>query len=312
MRSIPQHPRRLCSLTAAWVLGLAHGACATAPEYADATAKDDTTVARPDSGTPSGTASETAPTLTESEVGDRIVALLDATLPNGRDFIGLFRTLAQQGDGDCPGADLAFTTPTSSCIASTGWEYFGYAPYVDRVDGDPGARVRLVEIGQASFVITDPDGPTFSAGGGFVHTEELDSPELRWEQSFSGTFIWTGEGPAWLEAGSQLGWTITGSRPTAGHRIALWGPLSVGAQWMFIDRLDWDEARCEGIPEVDLRVRDQAGHWYRWTAGSDCSACGPIAFLDQVDGEQPIGELCFDLSAGMASLDAGNHFGEDG
>lgn len=234
--------------------------------------------------------------------------LTDHLLPNAADLTALFRDLTRQGDDACPGTDLAFATPSSSCTASTGWEYYGYAPWVDALEGDPGEQRHRADIAQASFVITAPDGRTFSAGGGFSHVQSVEGADaLAWEQELKGTWLWTGEGATWLTDGVEVGWALSGERAATYHTLQLTGPLSVGDVWLYIDQISWDSAVCDGIPEVQLQLRDAAGHWYQWTAGADCSPCGPL-----VVGADTLGEICVDLSDTLAALDAADDLPEVG
>lgn len=262
-----------------------------------------------DSGSADTASADAAvPLATPAELGAVVDELLGARLPNAADFLALFRSLTLAGDVSCPGDDLAFTTPASSCTSSTGYEYFGYAPYVDTIESaDPrdtsDGTVHRVEIAQASFVITTPEGHTFEAGGGFIHTQELDTPERAWSEVFEGTFRWSAEGAPWLEAGTQVGWHIEGGRPDTGHYLSLAGPIAVGTSWLYIDHLHWNEATCDGVPDTALRIRDTEGRWYSWESGADCSTCGPVAFLDPSGTPEPIGELCIDLSGALAELD---------
>ena len=244
---------------------------------------------------------------TAADVEASLTTLLGSDVPNGNDFIGLFRALTSEGDSRCPGDDLAFTTPESSCTSSTGWEYFGFASYLDDIEVRDGTDVHIVAIPQASFVITAPDGRTFSAGGGFVHEQDLDS-EGAWTQEFAGTFIWTGDGYPWMKAGTQLGWSIQGTRPTSGSTIRVHGPIAVGTNWVFVDTLDWDENRCDGVPEAVLRIRDDLGRWYDWSAGQDCGTCGAVTFSDASGTDHALGDVCLDLSDTMRFIDEANHF----
>ncbi len=254
--------------------------------------------------------SEIPPLWDVSDVERALSTLLDDNLPNGRDFIDLFRTLALEGDPSCPGEDLAFTTPESSCISDQGWEYFGYAPFVDQVTLEDSVAVRSLGMVQISFVIHAPDGRTFSAGGAFVHEQHANDAGT-WVQRFSGTFIWTGDSYPWIEAGTQVGWETTGERSADGHRFQTAGPIAVGSNWAYVDHLDWDSARCDGIPDIAVRVRDEHGRWYAWSAGADCSPCGEVTYADPSAGATNLGELCLDLSAAMQSFDERNDFPVD-
>lgn len=272
----------------------------------DAPAANDSGIGDPDFG-------GAAPALsTVEELEGTIRLLLEDSVPNGTEFIGLFRQLTGQGDNRCPGDDLAFTTPTSSCTSSTSWEYFGYAPYVDSIEDKADGSRHRVEIGQASFVITSPEGDTFSVGGGFVHLQDLDDELGEWSQSLTGTYIWTGDGPDWLQLGTQVGWEFEGARPAGAHRFSFSGPIAVGADWLYVDRINWNESVCEGVPEVSLQVRDVEGRWYRWSSGADCSPCGVVSWDDPAGPPQELGELCVDLSESMARLDDLNDFPEGG
>lgn len=77
-----------------------------------------------------------------------------------------------------------------------------------------------------------------------------------------------------------MGWSLTGSRGGVGHPLSLTGPIAVGAPWTYTDSLDRDEASCDGVPLVHLRVQDTEGRWYRWTSGTDCSPCGPLGSIN--------------------------------
>lgn len=251
------------------------------------------------------------PLWSADQVGTSLSELFVGDVPNGGDLMELFTTLARSGDADCPGADLAFTTPESSCTSSTGWEYFGFCDYVDLHEDVDGATVRVRGIVQASFVITAPDGRTFSAGGGFVHETPTDGSG-DWAQSFTGTYVWTGDGYPWLQAGTQVGWTLEGRHADSGDTLSVHGPIGVGTSWAFVDRIDWDETRCDGVPEVELRVRDTHGRWYDWSAGADCAPCGPVTHTDPEDTVHERGELCLDLTDTMRSLSDHNAFPESG
>ena len=250
-----------------------------------------------------------------SELEASIRLLLVDNTPNGRDLIELYLDQTAQGDARCPGDDSAFTTPEGSCTSSTGWEYFGYAPYVSHVEDSPsgGSRQR-VEIAQISFAITSPEGDRFAAGGGFSHLQDLDTEDKAWSQIFNGTYVLTGDGaseccaPAWVQDGTQLGWEFVGARPAGAHWFTVTGPIAVGENWLYVDRIHWDESVCEGVPEVDLHVRDLDGRWYSWSSGADCSPCGAV-FWDNPDGDPlELGEMCIDLSEQMTFLDTNSNF----
>lgn len=237
--------------------------------------------------------------------------LVDAP-PNGRELIALFVDLVSRGDlgedmESCPGIDLAFTTPTSSCTASTGWTYFGFAPYSDDIREKDGQTVHYVGIDQASFTITGPDGRTFSAGGGFTHIQETESESHAWTQAMMGTFLWSGDIPAWIHNGTQVGWHMAGERHGSHHTLHIEGPVAVGDNWLYIEAIDWDNTVCDGIPTAAIRVRDDVGRWYRWTSGQECDPCGEVV---EMDSETSLGEMCIDLAAALATLDSKNDFPE--
>ena len=228
-------------------------------------------------------------------------------VPNGTELLDLFRALALEGDSVCPGEDLAFTTPESSCMSDTGWEYFGFAPYIDEIVIRDDVEVRTVGFPQASFFIKAPDGRTFSAGGAFVH-EQLDDASGTWLQTFTGTFVWTGDGYPWIQAGTQVGWDIVGERSSTRHAFVVYGPIAVGSNWAFVNRMDWDNTRCDGVPDVDISIRDDQGRWYDWTAGADCSPCGPVLYTESNGTSHTLGEICLDLSETARTLDSLNDF----
>jgi hypothetical protein len=270
-----------------------------------------------DSGAGSGTTDASPPGATPdslstaTEIAATLESLLLGDVPNGTEFIDLFRDLTSQGDGACPGDDHAFTTPESSCMSSTGWEYFGFAPFLDEISSVTGDNMHAVGIPQASFVITAPDGRTLSVGGGFLHLQSIDGSGI-WEQVFTATVIWTGEGYPWMQAGTQLGWTITGVRTDARHSMSIQGPIAVGASWVYIHNIEWDSTVCDGLPTVDLQVRDAEGHWYDWASGHDCSPCSMATYTAPDGSLTELGEICLDLTETMRTIDTKNDFPEPG
>lgn len=118
-----------------------------------------------DLGEDSGSLEQPIARVFSDAVAGRIDSLLGGSLPNGRDLIERFRSLAQAGDTNCPGDDVALAPPTHSCVAESSGEHCGFASYLDGVEARDGVHSHRVDIGQVSFVITAPDGPTFSAGG---------------------------------------------------------------------------------------------------------------------------------------------------
>jgi len=244
---------------------------------------------------------------TVSHVEAAILEIIGDDIPNGEDLIVLFKELTSQGDNACPGEDLAFEMPEGSCLSEDGWEYFGFAPYVDIVFERDGTELRAVAIPQISFVITAPDGRTFSAGGSFIH-EQMNDATGAWSQVFTGTFIWTGDGYPWIQAGTQVGWETTGERSASRRAFQTSGPIAVGTNWAYLDHIDWDNTRCGGIPDIAIRIRDELGRWYSWRSGADCSPCADVHYDAPSGAPHRIGELCLDLSRTMRAFDERNNF----
>jgi hypothetical protein len=250
---------------------------------------------RPDTGAPLPDGA-----LDAAGVGALLDGLLLHGLPRVRDVAELFVGMTLEGDPTCPGLDLAFIASESACHAATGWTYFGHAPWRDELQDADGHVWHWTNLPLASFWIEGPAGERLEGGGSMMHAQQVDGDELPWFAGFMGTWRSTGVGPGWLQRGVSLGWAVEGTRGPAERTLRIHGPIGVGHLYAQIDTLDWSSARCGGVPEVDLRARDAAGRWYRWTSGEGCSPCGPVT-LDGVDR----GELCLDLSGAVAELEVG-------
>ena len=191
-------------------------------------------------------------------------------VPNGTELLDLFRALALEGDSACPGEDLAFTTPESSCMSDTGWEYFGFAPYIDEIVIRDDVEVRTVGFPQASFFIKAPDGRTFSAGGAFVH-EQFDDASGTWLQTFTGTFVWTGDGYPWI-CRNPVG--MEHRRAAHPHAFVVYGPIAVGSNWAFVAA--WTGQHRDGVPDVGISIRDDQGRWCPGRPARLLPAAGPL------------------------------------
>ena len=299
--------RTLAAALCAVAAGCSAPGTAPLPSEPHFSTGDDASSAATDSGAPESTTTGPAHLWTVDQVEDSLRLLFVDDVPNGHDFIDLFRELTAAGDASCPGADLAFTTPEGSCTSSNGTEYFGFAPYLDEVSSASGAEVHTVAIPQASFVITTATGDTFSAGGGFIH-EQCTSGDGSWVQEFAGTFIWTGEGYPWMQAGTQVGWSIRGTRDGPHHTMSVHGPIAVGTSWAFVETLAWDNEACGSVPTAEIWVRDDHGRWYDWTAGADCSPCGTVRHAAPDGTVHDLGALCLDLTPTLEALDTDNDF----
>ena len=239
------------------------------------------------------------PSWTAAEVAERVNAALAYGLPDPVEIDAAYRDAFRQGDGRCPpspGPEAGFQLDQSSCVSEGGTIFSGVANYAVDVDRDPATDDW--QMGICSFVITSPSGDVFTCGGTYGYAKE--ATEAGWAVSafVKAVVAWPG-GPAWAALGAGAAFEVSGTVGEGGMAYTLAGALAYGDTDLYFDGLDYDPARCDGLPSYTGRLRDPSGYWYRFTGGETCDPCGAVTYEGQA-----LGVGCVDATSAASTLAA--------
>ncbi len=233
------------------------------------------------SPTDTGTISATSPPLWSAEEATAQVQAWDeVVLPTAADAVAAYLYALSNGDDSCPGSDTQLTESVLyGCTAESGWRYAGVASYGGDEDG--------YWLG-GDFELWDPDGQTYSAGGGLSHQVTEMETALVWVMEIGGTWVWpAAEG--WLGEGTSAVYQIVGGREETVELEITGGVTLAGQSVDFL--LAWSELGCWEQPTGEVKVRDEAGAWYRLVL-EDCTGCGSIIY----GTGEVLGEGCVSLT----------------
>lgn len=236
-----------------------------------------------------------SPELDLDAISAILSGVVTAGAPNGQDIASTWLEHLSHGEGSCPGGTEFMDRPASGCTTSAGWYYEGIGWYevTAAEEGPDGEMVELGLYNGGDFVILSPEGHRF-AGGGELRLDTTDEGETR-STALNMAGSWIDEDrPDWLGLGFSAVYEGTLTSGPQGMAITLTGGLGVGDADLFLNGLSYDQAGdCPGVLRGAISVRDSRGYWSTWDLGQDCDTCGDVTFHE----DQPVGELCLDLSA---------------
>lgn len=233
-----------------------------------------------------------ATTWTAAAVEAALPALLEAGLPDPWVLAEVYLGALAQGDSACPGPgdDLAPPAVTlEGCEAGSGWRYAGVSTYEDWGGADAPDFWML----NADFVLTDPEGLRFEAGGSFGMRGGGQGEARWWQAEVQGSFRYPAA-PGWLGQGGGVILSVAGERGAAGLQAELEGAIHGAEHQLFLDTLRFGD--CPGgEASGQVRLRAPGGAWAELELGC---GCGPAT-----EGGQPLGEVCPALGALGAALE---------
>lgn len=252
-----------------------------------------------DAALPGWDGTQAAPTWSAAEVEALVNTSLAAGLPDPIVINEHFQLAMSGADEGCPpmsseSGGTGFSIPQSSCGSAAGYNYYGVGDYLEDPDGDPATDDWMMGI--CSFEITFPDGDVFTCGGTYGYSATVTTDGATFAAFDDAVVTWP-DGPGWASANAGAAYSAEGT--IAGDHVtyALVGGLLVDGTALFFDRLAWDNALCDGLPELDLRVRDPNGYWYSVSTGAGCDPCGALVWDDAT-----IGDVCIDSAAAATTL----------
>lgn len=211
-----------------------------------------------------------------AQVGDALGQAFGEGLPESGTVVAVFTELMSHADTDCPngGDSYGYSTPDASCTTEDGWVFYGSAPFERAEATEDGVLRQDYWMGQASFLITSPDGDTLQGGGGLsLETQTLADGSGSWSSFLAGTWSYP-PAPGWLGAGVSLSldyaghWTAGGS-----HELTIAGGLTAEGASVMLDDFAVTASLCGDQPVYSARVRDDGGYWYEVVSEPGCTGC---------------------------------------
>lgn len=239
---------------------------------------------------------EAAPAWTAEEIEELLQTWAETvSLPRPEGLFAEYRAALLEGDESCPGTDDDITDVLSGCTSSTGWTYSGLCilDEEERLDEEGETTSSTVSFQVADFVITDPDGRRFSAGG---RAQQLWSVNPDGSTTGSGQVVGT-----WSHDWTELTWLQdplsadlslhrnTGSQQT----LRIHGSLTSGDVTTSWDTVDLDARDCPGLPTAGtIWLRQPDASWNQLVFTDSCDGCAEVTW----NGTEVLGTACLDLS----------------
>ncbi len=245
---------------------------------------------------------ERLPDWSAEEAEDELQAALRWGIPSATELTDVFLGLMAYADDECPGGHgFSLESPDDTCTAESGAEFYGYGTWHAFMgESEAGAPLQSSAMGQASFTIRTPEGRLFQAGGGWGHAlEGTEAGGDSFHGFVTGSFAFEDD-PAWLGHDVSLSYNLTGTEVEGITTAAFSGGAAVDGHAYWIEDLTLDDDTCDGVPQMDLRIRHPDGPWAGVTLGEDCGTCGTLSWLDAPEVE--LGELCVELKPDMETL----------
>jgi len=231
--------------------------------------------------------SHVEPSLTVQEVGQLIGANFLSRIPEPFSLRDAYLTFLQGADPVCPNRQ-GNSFGHQDCMSESGHHFYGLAFYGDGTDvwGEEGYHCEM----QASFELTNPNGETFIAGGGFGY-EGIRAGEdgTSWMAFIQGTFSFPGAN-GWLKEGATAGLAVYGSHQGSDWEMEMLGGVGDDAYYLYFEDVTVTSGSC-GHHSGSIGLRDPNGGWYWWVKSDQCEECGDLYF-----NEQSLGSLCLDIS----------------
>lgn len=242
---------------------------------------------------------QAAPSWSPAEVEAVVAAALAIGLPDPIVINEHFQVAMSGADAGCPPSSsesggTGFSIPQSSCRSEAGYNYYGVGDYLEDADGDPTTDDWMMGI--CSFEITFPDGNVFTCGGTYGYSSTVTTSGVTFTAFDDAVVTWP-DGPAWAGANAGAAYSVEGELVGDHITYELVGGLLVEGTAVFFDRLAWDSEACDGLPELELRVRDPNGYWYSVATGTGCDPCGALLW----DGAS-LGDVCVDSTTAASTL----------
>jgi len=233
-----------------------------------------------------GTAADDAMERNVAETFAAVDAAMAVGIPDPRTASEAALAILELGDdGTCPSSTLSEQGGSFECTATTGYAFSGFFSLMELEEPNGQA-----EVFSADFLVIDPAGETFHAGGRASLGQTTGGS---WYANLTGSWVYpVAEG--WLEDGASSNLTAEGTST---------GPILTGsARWadasLNFHQVGAEESCGDGV-SGSLDVRDPGGSWLRLDL-EDCTPCG---VLQDAAGEA-LGEGCLDaLPDALVALD---------
>jgi len=266
-------------------------ACDDAPPTAVPTAETASAWEPPDPDDPD-------PEWTAAEASNRLQSRIDEGLPVCMDLVEAWRSVRAMGDSDpegCPGEEDHFQA-LAGCTAESGYWFSGIAQYTHDAftDNDGAARTHYNMV--TGFEIHDPDGLTFSSGGGCGITQVQTDERTTVEAWYHGSAV-----VEWGEGVLAEGVSLLLYTTLSDESLALDGGVSVGDDTLTFRSFQWGVGCADG-PEGEILIRGEQPYWYTIDFGDDCDQCGMLTHHIGTE----LGEACLDLEPLITATRAGN------
>ena len=228
-----------------------------------------------------------APSLTVQEVGQLIEEKFLSRIPEPFSLRDSYLSMLQGAGFECP--DLQGNSfGHQDCVSEQGYHFYGLAFYGDGTEvwGEEGYHCEM----QASFELTNPEGQTFIAGGGFGYEGIRDSEGgSSWMAFIQGTFSFPGA-TGWLREGASSALLIVGTHKYDDWEIEMSGGVGDKDYYLYFQDVNVTSGSC-GHHTGSIGLRDPNGGWYWWEKTDSCEDCGELFF-----NSQEMGTLCLDMS----------------